>query len=80
MDSHPKSSPLVEPSALILVKHHHWDTHEPRWEGPYTVVLTTPAAVKVADKMPWIYHSNVKVLDTQGDHPQDNWRNQLVTL
>ena len=30
------------------------------WKGPYTVVLTSPTAVKVAGVTPWIYHMRVK--------------------
>ena len=32
----------------------------PRWKDPYTVVLTTPAAVKVAGIAPWIHHTRAK--------------------
>ena len=30
------------------------------WKGPYTVVLTSPTAVKVAGVTSWIYHMRVK--------------------
>lgn len=29
-------------------------------EGPFTVILSTPTAVKVAEVVPWIHHSSVK--------------------
>ena len=32
----------------------------PHWKGPYTVVLTTSMAVKVAGVTPWIYHTRMK--------------------
>ena len=36
------------------------DSLAPRQKGPYTVILTTPSAVKVAGIAPWIHHTRVK--------------------
>ena len=37
----------------------------PHWKGPYTVVLTTLLAVKVAGVTPWINHMSMKRHTTQ---------------
>jgi hypothetical protein len=49
-----------EPGDLVWVKRHHPDSLEPCWQAPYTVILSTPMAVKVAGKRPWIHHTQLK--------------------
>ena len=48
------------PSDQVWVKDWKHDCLAPHWKGPYTVVLTTPTAVKVAGVTPWIHHMRVK--------------------
>ena len=48
------------PSDQVWVKDWKHDSLAPHWKDPYTVVLTTPTAVKVAGVTPWIHHTRVK--------------------
>ncbi|XP_005873947.1 PREDICTED: uncharacterized protein LOC102244144 [Myotis brandtii] len=56
----------VSPGDLVWVKRHQPGGLEPLWDGPYTVVLTTPSAVKVAGKKHWIHLTQVKEDRTMG--------------
>jgi hypothetical protein len=44
----------------VWVKRHHPDSLEPCWQGPYTMILSTPTAIKVTGKCPWIHHTQFK--------------------
>ena len=48
------------PGDQVWVKVWKHDSLAPHWKDPYTVVLTTPKAVKVAGVTPWIHHMKVK--------------------
>lgn len=54
------SSHQLEPGDWVWVKRRNAETLEPRWKGPYAVVLVTPTAVKVDGIAPWLHHSHVR--------------------
>ena len=54
-DAHP-----FKPGDAIWIK--EWNVHPLKslWRVPFTVTVSTPTAVKVADVGPWIHYSRVK--------------------
>ena len=59
---------LVTEGDYVWVKRHRrkrWS--EPRWEGPYQVLLKTPSAIKVVEKPSWIHLSHCKKQQTLTD-------------
>ncbi|XP_030787435.1 uncharacterized protein LOC115897707 isoform X2 [Rhinopithecus roxellana] len=56
-----------KPGDWVLVKRHRQETLEPRWKGPFQVILTTPTALKVEGIAAWIHHTHAKPIDPLSD-------------
>nr|WHP37833.1 pol protein [Gammaretrovirus sp.] len=55
----------------VLVRRHRSSSLEPRWKGPYLVLLTTPTAVKVDGIAAWIHASHLKPAPPSA--PDESW-------
>ncbi|XP_053745273.1 uncharacterized protein LOC109256981 [Panthera pardus] len=55
------------PRDWVLIKRHRQGTLEPRWKGPFQVILTTPTAIKVDGIATWIHFAHAKPVDPFSD-------------
>ncbi|XP_075833872.1 uncharacterized protein LOC142852686 [Microtus pennsylvanicus] len=60
----------------VWVRRHQTKNLEPRWKGPYTMLLTTPTAIKVDGIAAWVHASHVKAARAEEDTAEPPWRVQ----
>ncbi|KAM8948042.1 uncharacterized protein AAEQ78_011428 isoform 1-T1 [Lycaon pictus] len=51
------------PGDWVYVRRYQHQTLQPRWKGPYTVILTTPTSLKVDGITPWVHYTHVQPAD-----------------
>lgn len=65
--------PLFEPVDQVLIKSipSNPPNFNPVWEGPHTVILSSPTAVKVTVIKAWIHNSRVKTWKNSSQNLQE---------
>lgn len=63
----------LEPGQWVWILNHRKGNLEPRWTGPYQVLLSTPSAVRVAEKPYWVHLSHIKAAQPPEEEPRA-WR------
>ena len=63
-ESSPPPEPhRYQPGDWVYVCRHHQETLEPRWKGPFLVVLMTPTALKVDGISAWVHYTHTRPAD-----------------
>ncbi|KAK1346550.1 hypothetical protein QTO34_000407 [Cnephaeus nilssonii] len=62
-----------KPGDQVWVKDWKKEPLKPTWKGPYSVILTTLTALKVAGLNTWIHHSRMKAAHQPSD-AQPEWQ------
>ena len=63
-----------EPGQWVWILRHRRKNLEPRWEGPYQVIISTPTAVRIAEKPYWIHQSHLKPADPPVEEVAKEWK------
>ncbi|EHB11063.1 Gag polyprotein, partial [Heterocephalus glaber] len=59
-ESRPPPKPYrYQPGDWVFVRRHGQKDLEPRWKGPYVIILTTPTALKVDGIASWVHYTHV---------------------
>ncbi|CAD7680950.1 unnamed protein product [Nyctereutes procyonoides] len=51
------------PGDWVFMRRYQHQTLQPRWKGPYIVILTTPTALSVDGITPWVHYTHVQPVD-----------------
>lgn len=52
----------LRPGDWILIKDFQWKKwHQPWWRGPFQILLVTPTAVRVTERLSWVHDSHCKL-------------------
>ncbi|VFV21398.1 Hypothetical predicted protein [Lynx pardinus] len=51
------------PGDWVYVQRHQQQALQPRWKGPYVMIMTTPTALKVHGITPWVHYTHVRPAD-----------------
>ncbi|XP_069814013.1 protein NYNRIN-like [Dendropsophus ebraccatus] len=62
----------LQPGDWVVVKRHTRRPLEPRFDGPFQVLLITATSVKLEGKPNWIHASHCKVVERKDDRPSDD--------